>query len=277
MRVLALLLMFAARRARHRPAGRRSGAEDRAGDRRFRRLGARRLSVGALPEPRRRADLGDGRGRPDRPLPRGQSRPPAHGHDRDRAHELPEAGPTDDPARHRRAQRRRHRRSLVAAASRPAQRRAAQRRFERAIRVRRLLAALALLLIAAPAAAQTADWAARLTEGDVALADFRFRSGETLPELRIHYATLGTPHRDARGADRQCGDGPARHRRLGPAIPRAAIRRRSSTAPASRSTSRAITSSCPTASAMAARPSRATACACASPLTIMTTWSRRSG
>jgi homoserine O-acetyltransferase len=65
--------------------------------------------------------------------------------------------------------------------------------------VRRLLAALALLLVAAPAAAQPTDWAARLAEGDVALANFRFRSGETLPELRIHYATLGTPHRDARG------------------------------------------------------------------------------
>jgi homoserine O-acetyltransferase/O-succinyltransferase len=65
--------------------------------------------------------------------------------------------------------------------------------------VSRLLAALALLLIAAPAAAQPADWAARLAEGDVALADFRFRSGETLPALRIHYATLGTPHRDAEG------------------------------------------------------------------------------
>lgn len=30
-------------------------------------------------------------------------------------------------------------------------------------------------------------------------ADYRFRDGETLPQLRIHYATLGKPHRDARG------------------------------------------------------------------------------
>jgi len=60
------------------------------------------------------------------------------------------------------------------------------------------LLALLVLLVAAPAAAQT-DWAARLTEGDVVLSDFRFRSGEALPELRIHYATLGTPHRDAEG------------------------------------------------------------------------------
>jgi homoserine O-acetyltransferase/O-succinyltransferase len=54
------------------------------------------------------------------------------------------------------------------------------------------------LLSAAPAAAQT-DWAARLAEGDVTLRDFRFRSGEALAELRIHYATLGTPRRDSAG------------------------------------------------------------------------------
>jgi len=65
--------------------------------------------------------------------------------------------------------------------------------------VTRLLAFLLLLLLcAAPAAAQS-DYAARLTEGDLVLRDFRFRSGETMAELRIHYATLGTPHRDARG------------------------------------------------------------------------------
>ncbi len=28
---------------------------------------------------------------------------------------------------------------------------------------------------------------------------FRFRSGETLPELRLHYTTLGSPHRNAKG------------------------------------------------------------------------------
>lgn len=61
----------------------------------------------------------------------------------------------------------------------------------------RLLAFL-LLLCASPALTQT-DWAARLSEGEVTLADFHFRSGETLPALRIHYATLGTPHRDASG------------------------------------------------------------------------------
>jgi homoserine O-acetyltransferase len=43
------------------------------------------------------------------------------------------------------------------------------------------------------------DYASQLTEGDVVLRDFRFASGEALPELRIHYATLGTPQRDASG------------------------------------------------------------------------------
>lgn len=55
------------------------------------------------------------------------------------------------------------------------------------------------LLFAAPAAAQPTDWASRLIEGDVTVPNFRFRSGETLPELRLHYATLGTPRRDAAG------------------------------------------------------------------------------
>ena len=62
----------------------------------------------------------------------------------------------------------------------------------------RLAILMLALLCAAPAVAQT-DWAARLTEGDVTLHDFRFRSGETMAALRIHYATLGTPRRDARG------------------------------------------------------------------------------
>lgn len=38
-----------------------------------------------------------------------------------------------------------------------------------------------------------------VTEGDFVVHDFRFRSGETLPELRLHYRTLGQPRRDAQG------------------------------------------------------------------------------
>jgi homoserine O-acetyltransferase len=49
-----------------------------------------------------------------------------------------------------------------------------------------------ILLLAAPRPA-------RAIEGDFVVRDFHFRSGETLPELRIHYLTLGQPARDARG------------------------------------------------------------------------------
>lgn len=34
---------------------------------------------------------------------------------------------------------------------------------------------------------------------DFVVRDFRFASGETLPEVRIHYRTIGRPIRDARG------------------------------------------------------------------------------
>jgi homoserine O-acetyltransferase/O-succinyltransferase len=40
---------------------------------------------------------------------------------------------------------------------------------------------------------------ARAAEGDYIVHDFHFRSGETLPELRVHYLTLGQPARDAKG------------------------------------------------------------------------------
>ena len=36
-------------------------------------------------------------------------------------------------------------------------------------------------------------------EGSYVVHDFRFESGETLPELRLHYTTIGTPRRDAAG------------------------------------------------------------------------------
>jgi len=52
--------------------------------------------------------------------------------------------------------------------------------------------------VAAPAAAQVPA----PSQGDYVIRDFRFRSGEVLPELRIHYRTLGTPRRDAQGVVR---------------------------------------------------------------------------
>ena len=39
-------------------------------------------------------------------------------------------------------------------------------------------------------------------EGDFVLKDFRFASGETLPELRVHYRTFGRLERDAQGTAR---------------------------------------------------------------------------
>ena len=46
--------------------------------------------------------------------------------------------------------------------------------------------------------ASAADYPAP-TEGDFTIRDFKFASGETLPELRLHYRTLGTPQKDAQG------------------------------------------------------------------------------
>jgi homoserine O-acetyltransferase len=36
-------------------------------------------------------------------------------------------------------------------------------------------------------------------EGDFVIEDYVFESGETLPELKLHYTTLGTPHRNGAG------------------------------------------------------------------------------
>jgi homoserine O-acetyltransferase len=41
--------------------------------------------------------------------------------------------------------------------------------------------------------------AAPTTKADYVIKDFKFASGDTLPELRIHYRTLGTIHRNAEG------------------------------------------------------------------------------
>jgi homoserine O-acetyltransferase/O-succinyltransferase len=62
--------------------------------------------------------------------------------------------------------------------------------------------AAALMLTAAPAAfaqaPSTTHWPNQ-KEGDFVIVDFRFKSGETLPALNIHYTTLGTPLRNASG------------------------------------------------------------------------------
>jgi homoserine O-acetyltransferase len=63
----------------------------------------------------------------------------------------------------------------------------------------RIGASLAGLLLAAGGAA--ADYPPP-ADGDFLIRDFRFASGESLPELRVHYLTFGTPRTDARGVVR---------------------------------------------------------------------------
>lgn len=60
--------------------------------------------------------------------------------------------------------------------------------------MRILIPLLAALFFATSTAA-----APEATPHDFTVKDFRFATGETLPELKIHYYTVGTPHRDARG------------------------------------------------------------------------------
>jgi homoserine O-acetyltransferase len=54
---------------------------------------------------------------------------------------------------------------------------------------------------AAPATAPAAAYPAPV-EGDFVLHDFKFEDGSSLPALRVHYTTIGTPQRDADGVVR---------------------------------------------------------------------------
>lgn len=51
--------------------------------------------------------------------------------------------------------------------------------------------------VAAPQTPPSLSWPTK--EADVTFRDFRFATGESLPELRLHYTTLGSPRRNARG------------------------------------------------------------------------------
>ena len=54
------------------------------------------------------------------------------------------------------------------------------------------------LSILAASFASAADYPAPV-EGDYTIRDFKFQSGQTLPELRLHYRTIGKPEKDAQG------------------------------------------------------------------------------
>ena len=63
-------------------------------------------------------------------------------------------------------------------------------------------AALAVaLLLAVPGAGRGATYPAPV-EGDYVVRNFTFGTGDVLPELRIHYRTIGTPRRDQAGVIR---------------------------------------------------------------------------
>jgi homoserine O-acetyltransferase/O-succinyltransferase len=67
-----------------------------------------------------------------------------------------------------------------------------------------LIAAAALIGLAASAFAQEAgnkvntNWP-NYAEGDFTVRDYKFTSGETLPEVTLHYRTFGTAKRNATG------------------------------------------------------------------------------
>ena len=56
-----------------------------------------------------------------------------------------------------------------------------------------------LFFLATTASSQQPSQLPAPKEGDYVSRDFHFNSGETLPELRLHYATFGTPAPDANG------------------------------------------------------------------------------
>lgn len=58
------------------------------------------------------------------------------------------------------------------------------------LRFSRAIVFVAAAMLAAPASA--AEFAGK-KEGDWIVRDFKFQSGETLPEVRVHYTTLGAP------------------------------------------------------------------------------------
>src|SRR3989440_314308 len=61
-----------------------------------------------------------------------------------------------------------------------------------------ILLSTIMLLASTPSSGQQAGLPST-TEGHFVVKNFKFRSGESLPELRLHYTTLGKPVRDAQG------------------------------------------------------------------------------
>jgi homoserine O-acetyltransferase len=71
-----------------------------------------------------------------------------------------------------------------------------------AVSRRASFAAHALLVLTVAASSAAAATYPAPVEGDYVVKNFRFASGETLPELRLHYRTIGTPRKDQSGVIR---------------------------------------------------------------------------
>ena len=63
----------------------------------------------------------------------------------------------------------------------------------------RMLSATTVVILVLVCGTSSAQTTSAPTEGDFIVRDFSFASGERLPELKIHYRTLGTLRRDANG------------------------------------------------------------------------------
>jgi homoserine O-acetyltransferase len=143
----------------------------------------------------------------------------------------------------------------------------------------RILAAAfsALVLATAGSAVAATPYEQQVTQGDYVIKDFKFRTGETLPALKIHYYTLGAPKTDAAGKVTNAvlilhGTGGTGRQFLSARSSPTCCSRRAACWTRPRTTS-----SCPTASAMAARRSRRDGLrAKRSPNTTTPTWSRPS-
>ncbi|HSP45220.1 MAG TPA: alpha/beta fold hydrolase [Chthoniobacterales bacterium] len=61
-----------------------------------------------------------------------------------------------------------------------------------------LIQSFLVLFLAVPVVLRGAEYPAP-TEGDYLIHDFKFTSGETMPELKIHYRTIGKPLKDDKG------------------------------------------------------------------------------
>ena len=65
-----------------------------------------------------------------------------------------------------------------------------------------LIRSFLFIFLAASLTLRAADYPPP-TEGDYIIRDFKFTSGETMPELKIHYRTIGKAVKDEKGVVRK--------------------------------------------------------------------------